>query len=379
MSGICTGARSRMARAVIEPLPGRIGNALPHRLAGLGRDAVEGHQVHPLAVEARHAADDGATQHAWRARQWPRTPAARRSGDSLMTFRISAVAVWGSSASLVSLNSRAFSMAIAAWSAKVVSNSTCRSVKARTSWRQTTNTPTTSPPLSNGTPEHRAIAAEPLRFGLAVVGVGERVEDLHRLAFQHHAPDQVAALGPYRDARRYAPRTPATRRATPLAGTVSPSGTEDEAVAGIAQPRRAFDQRVHVPQIGCLADQFAALPAIAVCCARASLVSVNSRTFSIASAACKASCASRSRSASVRRAVAAFVVAVQEAQRVLRSGQRCDDAAALFNRRGARRADVQRRALSRARFDQPGRDGGQQCGGILAARQLGGGDRQAGR
>ena len=43
-------------------------------------------------------------------------------GELAITFRISAVAVCRSSASCVSLNSRAFSMAITAWSAKVCSN-----------------------------------------------------------------------------------------------------------------------------------------------------------------------------------------------------------------------------------------------------------------
>ena len=43
-------------------------------------------------------------------------------GESLMTRRTSAVAVWRSSASLVSLNSRAFWIAITAWSAKVFSS-----------------------------------------------------------------------------------------------------------------------------------------------------------------------------------------------------------------------------------------------------------------
>jgi hypothetical protein len=42
-----------------------------------------------------------------------------------MTFRISAVAVCCSSASFVSLNRRTFSMAIAAWSAKVFSSEIC--------------------------------------------------------------------------------------------------------------------------------------------------------------------------------------------------------------------------------------------------------------
>jgi hypothetical protein len=43
-------------------------------------------------------------------------------GEEAMTFRISAVAVWRSSASLVWLNSRVFSIAITAWSANVRSS-----------------------------------------------------------------------------------------------------------------------------------------------------------------------------------------------------------------------------------------------------------------
>ena len=50
-------------------------------------------------------------------------------GELAITFRISAVAVCRSSASCVSLNSRAFSMAMTAWSAKVWSSSTCFSSK----------------------------------------------------------------------------------------------------------------------------------------------------------------------------------------------------------------------------------------------------------
>ena len=51
-------------------------------------------------------------------------------GELAITFRISAVAVCRSSASLVSRNSRTFRIAITAWSAKVCSNSICGSVRA---------------------------------------------------------------------------------------------------------------------------------------------------------------------------------------------------------------------------------------------------------
>ena len=50
-------------------------------------------------------------------------------GEPLITRRMSAVAVWFASASCVSLNSRAFSMAITAWSANVASSAICLSVR----------------------------------------------------------------------------------------------------------------------------------------------------------------------------------------------------------------------------------------------------------
>jgi hypothetical protein len=67
-------------------------------------------------------------------------------GDSLITARISAVAVCLSSASFVSRNSRAFWIAITAWSAKVLksafrlrfriwSSTASRSIAAAPTWR----------------------------------------------------------------------------------------------------------------------------------------------------------------------------------------------------------------------------------------------------
>ncbi len=57
--------------------------------------------------------------HAARSRRAPAAMSAERAAD---TRRTSAVAVWRSSASCVSLNSRAFWIAITAWSAKVLSS-----------------------------------------------------------------------------------------------------------------------------------------------------------------------------------------------------------------------------------------------------------------
>ena len=71
-------------------------------------------------------------------------------GDSLMTLRIAAVAVWRASASLVSLNSRTFSIAITAWSAKVCSNCTWCGVNCPASLRVTPIIPIEPPSRDSG-------------------------------------------------------------------------------------------------------------------------------------------------------------------------------------------------------------------------------------
>ncbi len=67
-----------------------------------------------------------------------------------MTRRISAVAVCCSSASFVSLNSRTFSMAMTAWSAKVRRRSISRSVKGCILVRRTSKTPIARPSRTSG-------------------------------------------------------------------------------------------------------------------------------------------------------------------------------------------------------------------------------------
>jgi hypothetical protein len=66
-------------------------------------------------------------------------------GEPLITRRISLVAVCRSSASWVSLNKRAFSIAMTAWSAKVCSSATSLSENRPGSARQTATPPMTSP------------------------------------------------------------------------------------------------------------------------------------------------------------------------------------------------------------------------------------------
>ena len=77
-----------------------------------------GHQVDQLPVEPVDAADRLAQPRG--ARTMVSNTGCTSVGDLAITRRISAVAVCCSSASFVSLNSRTFSMAITAWSAKVL-------------------------------------------------------------------------------------------------------------------------------------------------------------------------------------------------------------------------------------------------------------------
>ena len=67
-----------------------------------------------------------------------------------MTPKISLVAVCCSNDSLSSWNSRTFSMAMMAWSAKVSSSLICAGVKGRTSVRRAPSAPISSPLLTKG-------------------------------------------------------------------------------------------------------------------------------------------------------------------------------------------------------------------------------------
>ena len=79
--------------------------------------------------------------------------------ERLMTLSTSLVAVWYSSDSSRSRvracnspSSRAFSIAMTAWSAKVRTSSICRSVNGSTRFRERVIAPSTAPSRSSGTP-----------------------------------------------------------------------------------------------------------------------------------------------------------------------------------------------------------------------------------
>jgi len=76
---------------------------------------------------------------------------ARSPGEELMTCNTSAVAVCCSSASRVSVNSRAFSIAITACAAKFCNSAICLSENGRTSRRNAPMIPSNSLSLPSGT------------------------------------------------------------------------------------------------------------------------------------------------------------------------------------------------------------------------------------
>ena len=92
-------------------------------------------------------------------------------GELAMTPKISLVAVCCSNDSLSSLNSRTFSMAITAWSAKVVTSSICRSVNGMTFFRQTENVPIGVPSRSMGTKD----SACPIRLAARTIPKVQRL------------------------------------------------------------------------------------------------------------------------------------------------------------------------------------------------------------
>ena len=89
-----------------------------------------------------------------------------------MTLSTSAVAVCCWSDSRSSLSSRVFSMAITAWSAKVVTSSICLSVKGRTEFRPRAMTPIGDPSRRRGTP--RSVRNPPTFWAVYVYSGSDR-------------------------------------------------------------------------------------------------------------------------------------------------------------------------------------------------------------
>src|SRR5271165_6438355 len=86
--------------------------------------------------------------------------------------------------SWISSNSRTFSMAITAWSAKVVDSSICWPVNGRAVERVRIRTPIGVPSLSKWDPQHGAIARDLQDIRHIVFGIGEAIGDVNCPAFE---------------------------------------------------------------------------------------------------------------------------------------------------------------------------------------------------
>ena len=97
--------------------------------------------------------------------------------------------------SWISSNSRTFSIAITAWSAKVVTSSICFSVNGRTSCARQSQNADRNALAQHGHAEHGAKAAQSLGFRPRVVRVGQHVGDMNDLAFEQSAPENRPRSG----------------------------------------------------------------------------------------------------------------------------------------------------------------------------------------
>ena len=145
----CTTRRSSAARPGHCVRPDLRGYPLANAASCSGVMPSAAGELSMLAVEQVDAAERRHRTARARCARWCRTPAARRLREPLITRRISLVAVCCSSASVrsrlrasSSVNSRTFSIAMTAWSAKVCSSAIWLSGNGPGSGR-----PTAIPPI----------------------------------------------------------------------------------------------------------------------------------------------------------------------------------------------------------------------------------------
>ena len=120
-----------------------------------------------------------------------RSCALRRSSSEAASSRVRAC---------TSSNSRTFSMAITAWSAKVCTISIWRSVNGPARGAPATKTPSTSPSRSSGTPSNARVAELSAHRAKSYSGSSRR-RRYARLAGQQHARRRGIAAGPLRGGR----------------------------------------------------------------------------------------------------------------------------------------------------------------------------------
>ena len=231
-------------------------------------------------------------------------------GELAITLRMSAVAVCRSSASCVSLNSRAFSIAITAWSAKVWSSSTCGAARTRPARARVTPMMPIALPLAGHRGRHSM-----LRKPLHARNVPERLgasTDRSRCPVSGQRLAAAATMPEGLGIRRPAAGKAALQR---FVGG-SARRREGREMDVLVDEREAPRSRSHrdsrfalsamASNTGCTSDGELAITfrmsAVAVCRSSASWVSLNSRAFSIAITAWSAKVCSRSMSIVARTA-----------------------------------------------------------------------------
>ena len=213
-----------------------------------------------------------------------------------MTLSTSLVAVWYSSNSSRSRvracnspSSRAFSIAMTAWSAKVRTSSICRSVNGSTRFRERPITPRWLPSRSSGTPR-LVRRPDATASGIRVVRVSEDVLDMHDPAFERRPPGDAVATGDNCSLARIAQYSGSVASGGRHTAVDLALAYEDRRGIGAAKPGGRFDHCVqhrlhiggraaddveHVAGRGLVFERFLEV-------ARAGLQFASSRAFSIA-------------------------------------------------------------------------------------------------
>ena len=167
-----------------------------------------------------------------------------------MTLSTSAVAVCCCRDSLrssvrwrTSSNSRTFSIAITAWSAKVVTRSICFCVNGSHALSGENDNADRFVLAQQRHAERSALTGQRDRFAHRVFGIGGDVGDLHRVAFERDAAGDRASVD--RDRVLLEEFDILVAEADGSAGAVHVAfAAQDERHLGIAQKRRGVDQRI---------------------------------------------------------------------------------------------------------------------------------------
>ena len=112
------------------------------------------------------------------------------AGRGLLLQRLGQLALRACSSS----NSRTFSIAITAWSAKVVTSSICLGVNGRSAVRRQEDHPADSFPRAEEVAKGRAVAADLLGIPLSVFRICQDVRYMDHSGFENGSPGDAASV-----------------------------------------------------------------------------------------------------------------------------------------------------------------------------------------